>query len=493
MPPTEPQSTANALADAFDFEDEFEPSAAFELPGEAALEPVEGFPAQGELAPPAAIAGDLPPFGLAGDTGTADAFAPPPAPAPAPAAEPEWASESAGIADQPVPRISICAFCERPDTVALVQQAARDRRLARAHTEARLGGLPAAIEHYHNENTPNLILVESGMRGQALFEQLEELANVCDTGTKVVIIGAANDVALYRELLRRGISDYLVPPLTPLHLIRSIADLFIDPDQPFAGKVTAFIGAKGGVGASTLAHNTAWQIAEARVDTAILDLDLPFGTAGLDFNQDGASNIGAALAEPERVDDVLIERLQTRCTEHLSLFTAPATLEREWELDASAYDTVISQVRSGTPHVVLDLPHGWNSWIKSTLFAADDIVIVTSPDLAGLRNAKNLYDLLKDMRSNDGPPHIVVNQVGVPKRPEIPIKDFAGALGQEPALVLPFEPAIFGQAANNGQMIQEIKADSKAALGMAHLAGLITGRAIGVRKPSLFARMLGRG
>ncbi|MGK0266482.1 MAG: pilus assembly protein CpaE, partial [Maricaulis sp.] len=190
------------------------------------------------------------------------------------------------IADQPVPRISIAAFCERPETGALVHNAAGDRRLAKAHLTVELGGLPAAIERYHDATTPNLLIVESGMRGQGLFEQLEELAGVCDPDTKVIIIGAANDIALYRELMKRGVSEYLVPPMTPLHLIRSISDLFLDPDQPFAGKTIAFIGAKGGVGSSTVAHNCSWALAEGlHTDAVLVDLDLSFGTAGLDFNQ----------------------------------------------------------------------------------------------------------------------------------------------------------------------------------------------------------------
>ncbi len=473
------------MSDAYDFDDDFDPGAAFELP-EGLQSNVSDDPEAPPVeyqAPPTMTTDELPAFGYAEDL------------AEAPMVLDDLAlSIPSGGVDQPIPRISIRAFCERPDTVSLIENAAQDRRLARAHVQTSLGGLPDAIEFYNHENTPNLILIESGMRGETLFAQLEELANVCDAGTKVVIIGAANDIGLYRELLRRGISDYLVPPLTSLHLIRSVTDLFVNPDQPFAGKVTAFIGAKGGVGASTLAHNVAWQISEVcETDATIMDLDLSFGTAGLDFNQDGNSNIGDALAEPDRVDDVLLERLLTKCTERLSLFTAPATLDREWELDPDAYETVIAQVRSTVPHVILDLPHIWSSWMKSTLFAADEIVIVASPDLACLRNAKNLYDLLKSMRGNDAPPKIVVNQVGVPKRPEIPIKDFADALGAEPVLVLPFEPQIFGEAANNGQMIQELKAESKAGEGLAHLAALLTGQGTTRRRKGLFSKILGRG
>ncbi len=476
------------MSDAYDFDDDFDPTEAFELPEELRVDGEDSaeLPPMEYDAPPAMIADELPAFGYANPTNND-------AEEPYVLDEPAIVGNSYGI-DQPVPQISIRAFCERPDTVAMIAAAALDRRLSRAHVEASLGGLPEAIEFFQNENTPNLILIESGMRGSALFEQLEDLSNVCDSGTKVVIIGAANDIGLYRQLIRRGISDYLVPPLTPLQLIRSISDIYVDPEQPFAGKVTAFIGAKGGVGASSLAHNVAWQISEgAKTGTTIVDLDLSFGTAGLDFNQEGSSNIGAALDEPERVDDVLLERLLTKCTEHLSIFTAPATLDREWELDPSAYETVISQVRSTVPHVILDLPHAWSGWVKSTLFAADEIVIVASPDLASLRNAKNLYDLAKSSRTNDTAPKIVVNQVGVPKRPEIPIKDFADALGAEPVLVLPFEPQIFGEAANNGQMIQEVKADSKTAEGLAHLAGLLTGQPCAPQRKSLLNKILGKG
>ncbi len=471
-------------SDAFDNADGFDPSAAFEMPGNIA--PAYDAQSPGApLPPPAMIAEELPPFALDND----DIM-----PTTAPVMDAEEPISRINGVDQPVPRITIRGFCERPDTAALINQAASDRRLSRAHVQTELGGLPAAIEYFHDENTPNLIIIESGMRGPALFEQLEELANVCDAGTKVVLIGAANDIGLYRELMRRGISEYLVPPLNPLQLIHAVADIFIDPEQPFAGKVTAFIGAKGGVGASTIAHNTAWEISRVgEMETTIMDMDLSFGTVGLDFNQDGGRHLGDALDDPSRVDDVFMERLMTRCSEKLSLFTAPATLDREWELDPAACETVIAQVRAGTPHVILDLPHIWSPWVKNTLFAADDVVIVASPDLASLRNAKNLYDLVQAKRPNDAPAKIVINQYGMPKRPEIPIKDFADALGVEPVLVLPFEPQLFGQAANNGQMISEIKADAKCAEGFSFLAAQISGREMVTTRPSFVARLFGRG
>ena len=128
------------------------------------------------------------------------------------------------------------------------------------------------------------------------------------------------------------------------------------------------------------------------------------------------------------------------------------------------------------PSVVLDIPHVWTGWAKKMLFAADEIVITAVPDLANLRNAKNLIDNLKQERPNDRPPRLVLNQVGVPKRPEIKPDDFAAALQLEPIATLPFDPLLFGTAANNGQMIAEASAKSSVSDVFTDIAQIITGR-----------------
>lgn len=399
------------------------------------------------------------------------------------------------LANQPVPRIAIQAFCERPETGQLIHHAGADRRLSRAHLSVELGGLAAAIERFHDAQTPELLIIETGMRGRELFAQLEELAGVCDAETKVVIIGAANDITLYRELIRRGVSEYLVPPMTPLHLIKTVSGLFLDPDAPFAGRTMAFVGAKGGVGSSTVAHNVSWHITESlRTDAVLVDLDLSFGTAGLDFNQDPAQTIAEALAQPDRLDDALLDRLLVKCTERLSLFSAPATLESDWDFDAESFDVVLEKVRRQAPFIALDVPHAWSPWVRRTILSADQVVVTVTPDLACLRNAKNLFDLVRQARPNDEPPKVVVNMAGCPKKPDIPLKDFADALGAAPLLVLPFDPALFGKAANNGQMIAEVDAKSRPAEGFAHLASVLAGRAAPpARRKSLFGSLFSKG
>jgi pilus assembly protein CpaE len=339
------------------------------------------------------------------------------------------------------------------------------------------GGLNAAMEFYASAPTPNLILIESRIPPSELLGLLDGLAEVCDAGTKVMVVGHNNDVSTYRELLRRGISEYLVTPVDVMTLIGSISEIYHEEGTEKLGHMYAFIGAKGGVGSSTIAHNVAWTMAQVfGSDVTLADLDLPFGTAGLDFNQDPTQGIADAVAGSDRLDEVLLDRLLAKCEEHLSLLAAPASLERAYDFDETAFDTVLDVVQSNVPSVVLDVPHMWTSWARKTLLAADEIVITAAPDLANLRNAKNMIDMLKQSRPNDVPPKLVLNQVGVPKRPEIKPDDFAAALQLEPIAVINFDPLLFGTAANNGQMIAEASAKTNVSDTFADVAQIVTGR-----------------
>jgi pilus assembly protein CpaE len=180
---------------------------------------------------------------------------------------------------------------------------------------------------------------------------------------------------------------------------------------------------------------------------------------------------------PDRIDTNFVDRLLSKCTDHLSLLAAPATLERVYDFGPEAFDSILDSLRASIPCIVLDVPHIWSGWTKRLLVSADDILVVAGPDLANLRNAKNLVDLLRAARPNDHHPHYCLNQVGVPKRPEITPADFAKALEAQPLAVIPFEPQLFGTAANNGQMIAEVSASHKTTEMFLQLAQVLTGRA----------------
>ncbi|MDO8534305.1 MAG: AAA family ATPase, partial [Xanthobacteraceae bacterium] len=378
----------------------------------------------------------------------------------------------------PIPRISIQAFCEAPEFANAVQSAAADRRMVKAHVKVQMGGLAAAVEAYRSAATPNVVLIEHHGNGTELIEGLDRLAEVCDAGTKVVVVGRLNDIILYRELVRRGISDYLISPLAPIDVVRAISGLFCVPDSEPLGRVIAVIGAKGGVGASTVAHNVAFAIArDLALDTVIADLDLPFGTAGLDFNQDPPQGIADAVFSPDRVDSAFVDRLLSKCTDHLSLLASPATLEREYDFGTETFDPILDVMRESVPYIVLDLPHLWTAWAKRALVGADEVLLVTSPDLANLRNAKNLFDFVRNARPNDRMPLYLLNQVGMAKRPEVRTADFAKALEAEAVSAIPFDPQLFGTAANNGQMIAEVSAGHQVADTFLTVAKMLTGRA----------------
>src|SRR6478752_1058858 len=377
----------------------------------------------------------------------------------------------------PVPRISIQAFCASPETAAAMQAASEDRRMTKAHLKVQMGGIAAATEAYRASATPNVVIIESDGRGEELLNGLDTLAEVCDAGTRVIAVGHLNDIILYREMVRRGVSDYLIAPVGPVDLIRAVSGLFYAADAKPVGRTLAVVGAKGGVGASTVAHNIAWAIArDVHLDAVVADLDLPFGTAGLDFNQDPPQGIADAVMSPDRIDTAFVDRLLSKCTDHLSLLAAPATLERVYDFGAEAFDSILDSLRTTIPCVVLDVPHQWAGWTRRLLVSADEILVVAGPDLANLRNAKNLIDLLRASRPNDHRPHYCLNQVGVPKRPEITPADFAKALENDPLAVIPFEPQLFGSAANNGQMIAEVSTGHKTAELFRQMAQALTGR-----------------
>jgi len=410
-------------------------------------------------------------------------------------------AEGSAVANEhiaPAPRVSIQAFCETVETAAAIQAAGEDRRLGKAHLKIQMGGITAAVEAYNSSPTPNVIMIESESRGDDVIAGLDQLAEVCDAGTRVVVIGRHNDVILYRELTKRGVSDYLISPVGTLDVIRSVCGLFSSPDAKPVGRVIAVIGAKGGVGASTVAHNVAWAIArDLQLDTVVTDLDLGFGTAGLDYNQDPPQGIADAVFSPDRVDTNFVDRLLSKCTDHLSLLAAPATLDRVYDFSTEAFDSIFDSLRATVPCIVLDVPHQWTGWSKRALIGADEILVVAGPDLANLRNAKNMLDLLKGARPNDRQPSYCLNQVGVPKRPEIKPADFAKALEDEPLAVIPFEPQMFGTAANNGQMIAELSSSHRSAEMFRQLAQALTGRSEAKRTKSgllspLFDKLLKR-
>jgi pilus assembly protein CpaE len=377
-----------------------------------------------------------------------------------------------------LPRVSIHAFCEDQVTAQLLREAGGDRRLARAHMTVQMGGVHTSCSFYEKAPSPSLIIIESLLGASEMLVDLERLSLVCEPETKVLVIGHINDVLLYRELMRRGVSDYLVAPFTAEDMASSIVGVFAaEPSSP-PGRVMAFIGAKGGVGSSTVSHNVGWALAEDLGSVSVIaDLDLAFGTVGLNFNQDPPQGAAQALAAADHLDEVSAEKLLTKCSDRLSLLGATADLALPADIAADAAMRLTEVLSRSAANVVLDLPRHWGFWLRQLLIHADEVIITAEPELTDLRNTKNLVDVLAEYRSKDRPALLVLNKVNVPRRPEISLRDFAGAVGISPAAVIDFDPALFGLAANNGLMIGEVSRKARPAEQFRALAGMLARKA----------------
>ncbi|AHG47678.1 CtpF protein [Rhizobium leguminosarum bv. trifolii CB782] len=396
------------------------------------------------------------------------------------------AEEAVRMADlenmRPLPRISVHAFCESEALQQVMERCANDRRMAKVSLRITSGGIAAAANMFSGAPTPNLIILETKANSGSLLGELAPLAAVCDPTTKVVIVGYYNDIGLYRELIRNGISEYMVQPIAMPDVLTAMASIFVDPEAEPLGRSVAFIGSKGGTGASTIAHNCAFGISNLfSTETILADLDLPYGTANIDFDQDPAMGIAEAVFAPDRLDEVFLDRLLTKCSEHLSLLAAPSLLDRAYDFDGQAFQPVLDVLQRSAPVTVLDVPHAWSEWTRSVLSSVDEVVITAVPDLANLRNAKNMLDALRKMRPNDKPPHLILNQVGMPKRPEISPSDFCQPLEIDPIAIIPFDINLFGNAANSGRMISEVDPKSPTAETFSQISHIVTGR-VAIRK-----------
>lgn len=387
-------------------------------------------------------------------------------------------TEMVPIEIAPLPRISIQAFCLTSRLTEILDEASRDRRMARVQTRIQTGGMAAAIEAFRASPTPNLIVVE--FRADEVEElpfALDQLAQHCDIETRVILIGPVNDVYLYREAVRRGVSDYLVLPLTAIDLIAAFSDLYHPKSSQKLGRFVAFVPAKGGSGSSTLSHNVSWMAgAHLSMPVILVDTDLPFGTAALNVNQDPLNGLADVLFAQERPDSNMIERSLCKISDMVSLLAAASNLERSFDIAPSSLDDTFDALRKMAPLIVFDLPHQWTSWVQRIVAECDDLIVVAEPDLASLKNAKQIIEQAIKIRAHDRKPALVLNKIGLPKRPEIPSAEFLKVLDADPQFIIPFDAQIFGTAANNGQMLMEAGASTSLEKTLLDLTRFAAGR-----------------
>lgn len=359
-----------------------------------------------------------------------------------------------------------------------MRESLEDRRLVRAKLEVLIqsGGIDAAVAHHQSQPTPTVLIVEASGTSDEILTKLEGLAGVCDPSTSVVVIGSENDIELYRTLKEQGVSDYKARPVSTARMFEAINTIIADPSSQVPAHVIGVVGTRGGVGNSTVAHNLAWCLGNMTgEDVMLVDLDLQFGTGALAFNLETRQGVVDILADPDRMDLQVLEKMAVRYGENLMVLGSPATPTASLEVSSEAVDKLIEMVGGLASFVVLDLPHVWMDWVLDALLRADDVVIVAKKDLVCLRNTQNILEILKKSQAGEKPVHLVANMVGRSKGSELSVKDFESAVGQELTASFADEPDLFGTAENNGQPVAEGTGRNKARAGFDALAAKLGG------------------
>lgn len=394
-----------------------------------------------------------------------------------------------------IPALSIAAYSTTSATHDALLAAQGNRRMARVRMTVTEGGIDAAIAACSTAASPQVLVLEYTGDQTDMLAKLDALSEVCEAGTRVILIGAENDITLYRELMRKGISEYLPAPISALHVVRCLADLTAQPGAVRRGQVHAFIGACGGVGSSTVALNAAWLIGQAKkTPVSLIDLDLDFGTAGLNLALDGARGIAEALLAGPRLDPQFLDGLLLKVDDNLRVLPAPETAETD-EPSPETVDHLIDLTREAAAQVVLDLPAPRSGVARRALANADHVVITATPDLAGLRNARKVVELVRRLRPGEADPLVVLNKVGIARRPEINAKDFAAALGLPLVATLPFDPKSVAASANAGKVLASEGRGKAVAHALRGLVEALAGAPVKARPalPAPLAKLLRRG
>ena len=343
------------------------------------------------------------------------------------------------------------------------------------------GGLRNAVQSLSITASPNILMVDLSESGDPLND-INALAEVCEPGTVVIAIGQVNDVRLYRDLLSSGIHDYLLKPLSPGQIRDSLVNaqaIFSSPKQGDAGAgkshiSTAVIGTRGGVGASTLATSLAWLFStDHKLPTALLDLDIHFGTGALSLDLEPGRGLTDAIENPSRIDGLFIERAMIRANDHLAILSAEAPINSPLMTDGSAFVQLEEEFRQAFEMTVIDLPRNMLINFPHLLADVNVVVLATEMTLASARDAIRLISWLKTNAAHVKVV-IVANKVQQAVG-EISKADFEASIERSINYFVPFDVKAAVNAAKLGQTFAEANRMSKAGGAMREVAKAVIG------------------
>lgn len=330
------------------------------------------------------------------------------------------------------------------------------------------GGLRNAVQSLSVSASPNILFVDLSESGDPLND-INALAEVCEPGTVVIAAGEVNDVRLYRDLVASGIQDYLLKPFSADQLRETFAHaqtVLVGPKHADAGAdrphiMTAIIGARGGVGASTIASSVAWLLSDVHTrSTALLDLDVHFGTGALSLDLEPGRGLTDAIENPSRIDGLFIERAMVRANDRLSVLSAEAPIHQPMLTDGSAYYQLQEEIRTAFECTVVDLPRHMIVQHPHLMSEVQAAVIVAELTLVGARDTIRILSWLKS-NAPQTTVQVAANRVGPGGASEISRKDFEASIERKVDFVLPYDVKTVCQAAKLGKPAAEVGKNTK--------------------------------
>ncbi|MCW1427765.1 pilus assembly protein CpaE [Novosphingobium sp. JCM 18896] len=343
------------------------------------------------------------------------------------------------------------------------------------------GGLRNAVQALSISASPNILLVDLSESGDPLND-INALAEVCEPGTVVIAIGQVNDVRLYRDLLASGIHDYLLKPLNPSVLRDALvnaqavfsAPKFADASAAKQHISTAVIGTRGGVGASTIATSLAWLFsAENKQPTALLDLDIHFGTGALSLDLEPGRGLTDAIENPSRIDGLFIERAMIRANDNLAILSAEAPINMPLMTDGAAFLQLEEEFRHAFEMTVIDLPRNMLINFPQLLTDVNVIVLVTELTLAAARDTIRMLSWLKT-NAQHAQVVVVANKVQ-PGVGEISKADFESSIERKIDIAVAYDLKSAANAAKLGKTFCEANRASKASVAVRDIAKAVVG------------------
>lgn len=387
------------------------------------------------------------------------------------------------------------AFVADEETRTAVLQAATEAGLADPHVvQCKFDDV---LKRLRKIPTPKILVIDlSG--GADMIADIARLSEVCDEGTHVIALGDVNDINLYRQFVSTGLQDYFVKPITPANLAAAMTNAGKGPEAATpgdqVGHVVSIIGARGGVGASSVAVNVAWMLAnDHKRRVALVDLDLFFGTCGLALDLDLGRGFREALENPSRIDGLFIERAMMKCSDKLFVLCAEEALESAITFDATAVELLIDHLRRDFQYVIVDMPRFAARTQSSVLTPPSSVAIVTDPSLAGMRDTMRLVALLKKVAPK-AEPSVVLNKTGASTTAELTKADFEKGAEAKVTHLIPYDPKTFGACASTGKTLTKVAANARATKSVATFAARLVaakGPTANSKATGLLRRFLG--